>query len=302
MVVESGQHESLGQELKRLREQRGWTLEAASKVTRIKPDQIDDIEADNYVNFPSVAYVRGFVRIYAKSLGLDDRKVVARLDGKLSDAYDDEPSLIPLSALESSRMPSALTHTPETVSQRIGSQIISGLVILIIGGMIFLFYRVGGLKNYPSAPSGNPSSSVPRAEPVTPTTNVPRAEPVTPPPSASSEKGVPHAAPVTADATPADAADVFQRPAPSIPRAEPIRPSLKMELQARAEVWLRVNVNGNTEAPAYDGMMGPGQALSWEGQTFFIEARPPNSLMISFNGEPLKPLSEDTAKGQFTFP
>ena len=296
MVVESGEHhESLGQELRRLREQRGWTIEAAAKATKIRTDQIEDIEADNYTNFPSVAYVRGFVRIYARTLGLDDRKVVARLDGKIHDTR--EHSLATIAAMDALAPVSKSRAGRHEGKRKFGERILGFMAFLFLASIGGMIYKIGGFKDY-SAPA--PQPSVAKGVPVESATNIPKAEPIAP----AAVPVAPRAVPIAPAAVPVEqeVKQVFAVADENVPRAEPVRPTVRLALESRAEVWLRVIVNGDESAPVFDGMIGAGKSVSWSGQSFFIEARPPSALMVSFNGEPMRPLSADTNRGKFTFP
>jgi len=54
----------------------GWTIEEASARTRLHLNVIRRLEAGDYDKFPSIAYARGFLRIYARELGLDPKKIL----------------------------------------------------------------------------------------------------------------------------------------------------------------------------------------------------------------------------------
>ncbi|SDU26680.1 protein RodZ, contains Xre-like HTH and DUF4115 domains [Verrucomicrobium sp. GAS474] len=75
---------SVGTQLREARHARGWTPKAAAKATKIKEQQILLLEGEEYGKFPAPAYVRGFVRIYAKTLGLNEAKVLHELDKVLA--------------------------------------------------------------------------------------------------------------------------------------------------------------------------------------------------------------------------
>ena len=67
---------SVGAQLREARQARGWTPKAAAKATKIKEQQLLFIENEEYNKFAAPAYVRGFVRIYAKTLGLNESKIL----------------------------------------------------------------------------------------------------------------------------------------------------------------------------------------------------------------------------------
>jgi cytoskeletal protein RodZ len=70
--------ESPGKYLKAERELRNLSLEEIAKFTKIKEDFLKAIEEDRYDHLPHAVYVKGFLIIYARYLGLDPYEVVRR--------------------------------------------------------------------------------------------------------------------------------------------------------------------------------------------------------------------------------
>src|SRR5205085_4769910 len=50
---------------------RGLTLDEAARLTKIRPSRLAEIEADDFSQFPSLAYAKGFLQIYGKFLDVD---------------------------------------------------------------------------------------------------------------------------------------------------------------------------------------------------------------------------------------
>ncbi len=65
-----------GQILRAAREEKGWTLMDAEEVTKIRTRYLQALEEEDYVVLPGTAYVKGFLRTYAKQLGLNSEVVV----------------------------------------------------------------------------------------------------------------------------------------------------------------------------------------------------------------------------------
>src|SRR5476651_2421053 len=84
---------SVGQQLQEARLARNWTPELAARETKIKADRVRDLESDDYTNFSSPTYARGFVRTYARALGLDEYRILRQLDNKLPE--DDNATFAP---------------------------------------------------------------------------------------------------------------------------------------------------------------------------------------------------------------
>ena len=66
--------QTIGQQLKQVREERNLTIEKVVQATRIRAHQIEAIESDDFESLPSPVQARAFLRIYAEflELSLDD--------------------------------------------------------------------------------------------------------------------------------------------------------------------------------------------------------------------------------------
>jgi len=78
-----------GEKLKSKREEKDLSLEEVAKATKIRTSFLIAIEKGDYKKLPSSTYAHGFVRNYAKFLGLDEREVLALFKRE----YDEEKYL-----------------------------------------------------------------------------------------------------------------------------------------------------------------------------------------------------------------
>jgi hypothetical protein len=67
----------IGRALRSAREHRGKSIEDAARETRVRTDYLDALEREAFETLGSDVYVRGFLRSYAKYLGLNSEKVVS---------------------------------------------------------------------------------------------------------------------------------------------------------------------------------------------------------------------------------
>src|SRR5271155_1198714 len=136
---------TVGKQLQEARLAKSWTPELAARETKIKVDRLRDLEADDYSNFSSPTYARGFVRTYARFLGLDEYKILRQLDNKLPE--DDSANIVTdtgVAYLPETSMPPRAAHRDYT-----GLYIVMGLgavVTLAIVVVLFEAYRVGELS------------------------------------------------------------------------------------------------------------------------------------------------------------
>jgi Helix-turn-helix domain len=68
---------SFGEKLKQEREKRKITLEQISVTTKIGTRMLQALEEDKFNQLPGGIFNKGFVRAYAKSVGLDEEETIA---------------------------------------------------------------------------------------------------------------------------------------------------------------------------------------------------------------------------------
>ncbi|NHZ71509.1 MAG: helix-turn-helix domain-containing protein, partial [Aquificales bacterium] len=72
--------DELGHILREARETKGLTLEEAQEKTRINSKYLDALENSEYDKLPTPVHVRGFLRNYARFLGLDPQPLLERYE------------------------------------------------------------------------------------------------------------------------------------------------------------------------------------------------------------------------------
>lgn len=91
---------AIGQKLEEARNRKGISLREASESTKIRGDYLSAFESSNFeINLPEV-YLRGFVRLYARFLDLDQDSIVADLDVELGNG-NNKSSKISLGSISS---------------------------------------------------------------------------------------------------------------------------------------------------------------------------------------------------------
>jgi len=84
----SGEPASFGARLAAARERERLSVGDMAARLRLHVNQVRAIEGENLALLPEPAYVRGFVRSYARSLGLDPAPLIDDLNAKLAPATD----------------------------------------------------------------------------------------------------------------------------------------------------------------------------------------------------------------------
>jgi cytoskeletal protein RodZ len=75
---------SFGRYLKAIRVEKGISLDEVSKETRIRADTLRLIEKEDHDRLPSEVFVKGFLRAYAETVGVDGDEVVRRYTSSLN--------------------------------------------------------------------------------------------------------------------------------------------------------------------------------------------------------------------------
>ena len=68
---------TLGEKLRQAREERGFTLSEVSEQTRISSLYLESIENDDYRILPGGIFNKGFVKSYAKFVGINEQEALA---------------------------------------------------------------------------------------------------------------------------------------------------------------------------------------------------------------------------------
>lgn len=69
---------TVGQYLRELREERKMSVEEVSRATRVPIASVERIETDRFDELPGEVFVRGFLKSYARALGVPADDVLAR--------------------------------------------------------------------------------------------------------------------------------------------------------------------------------------------------------------------------------
>ncbi|HKN85925.1 MAG TPA: RodZ domain-containing protein [Nitrospiraceae bacterium] len=80
--------ESIGEFFKQVRDTKGLTLDDVALKTRIHPDFLIALEEGNFTKLPDQVFAKGFVRSYARSLGLDEEDAMRRFEGSAGAFYE----------------------------------------------------------------------------------------------------------------------------------------------------------------------------------------------------------------------
>lgn len=86
--------EAPGKILKKEREMRNISLEKICSFTKIREHHLEAIEEDRYDHLPPPLYVKGYLKVYAKYLALDEKDILHQYENYLKSLLPPEPPIL----------------------------------------------------------------------------------------------------------------------------------------------------------------------------------------------------------------
>jgi cytoskeletal protein RodZ len=223
---------ALGDAFRSAREARGLTLSDVAEHIHIRSVYLAAIEAEDWSAIGAPVYVRGFIRTYARFLGLDAEDLAARFSAQTPSAVSPGPAAAPASVDISEgerRSPSVWSF----------AAILVALVLVAFVGYEYFLYRNGASEE---TAAGGSAVAVATAAPSI-------------------------AAPVTPSASDAPSPEVSALVSPAANREPIAKNALAIRLTERS--WLRVVVDGTT---AMEGIYPAGTVRTFTGKTALVRA------------------------------
>ncbi len=182
----------LGVWLRRARENRQLTLEEAEKQLRIRQRYLQALENGDYDALPGPVQARGFLRNYARFLGLPVEEALARYEADIS-GHPMQP-VVNEARLQEPDRPSLFAPPPTMDEESSKESVPSTLLILLLGLAAFFALVAVGVLLYLHFAAGTGGEATPTPLPPTPSPAVITAEATarTPPPFVPAVDGTVH--------------------------------------------------------------------------------------------------------------
>jgi cytoskeleton protein RodZ len=294
--------EGLGKKFQEARRARNLTLDEAARMTKIRPARLAEIEADDFSQFPSLAYAKGFLLIYGKFLDIDVTPYLDAFEDServTVDGYSylqENERAKPVSAPVVPRRP--VTSGRDRVSPM---PLIVGIVVLVIGFLLMKLVlnvqRLAPRRGEPTAqvsPSASPISPAPTqaspgnvaAAPSVATTVSP-APTIAPAavavaPAVSSEPEVRRAKPVTRE-------DLAKAQEAANPSPAESGEQNRVAIRPLKRTYVRVTVGDENAKPAFERWVSPTDGtVEFRGKHVSIRVLDPEAVTITKNGQTLE--------------
>ena len=292
----------VGETLRMAREQQGLSLDVISQRTKIGTEKLRAIEENDIQRLPSGIFLRGFVRAYAREVGLDVEdtvnRYIAQFESQASIVEDDTPYAL------AEDTPAEVSET-QRIEESLREMSMWGVVVVVVLSLGLLAYMT--LRS----PSVSPATTVARAEApavapppafasLVPTAPLPPADAVPPPLSSESASAATPLAPENATpvAPPTTPVATVTRSTPEEtgtagvqePAVVQSSNTIELTIETVGPCWVEAIVDGQTVIYA---MMQEGERQKIErGNDVVLRVGDPAAFTYSINGVPGKPIGQ----------
>ena len=305
--------ETVGRRLQRARQEKKLTIDEVAAATKIRPERIVDLEADDLTHFPSLVYARSFLVKYARFLGLDIQDDLENFQVNRAVGFGEFKYLTAVPPPK--YRPEPRFNQP---SKKMAPPLILAIlaVLILIGVPLVAFFAVNLSRLSPTEEEQNKTAatksvkSVQSATPLAVATPEPTKPPLASPtgsvqvvsntqtaagssPTPDSTVEVRRALPVTAadkdtskDISKDTSKDTNKETSDSSPSPTASAPPQKLEIKVKERTWLRVTKDRESSEPVFNGFIGPSSpAIVIQGKRFWLKALDKSALELRKNGQ-----------------
>lgn len=290
--------ESVGEFFRQVRETKGLTVDEVASKTRIRTDFVKALEDGNFAKLPDQVFAKGFVRSYARSLGLDEEDAIHRFIQSAGSFYEkqDERERLKVRQIEEDRKRQS---NRKAVAIAISIAVLT-LIFLLSREQTSVFRRgapeqgtatkrtTQAAKEVPSSAAREPertaevpkSTDTPVGTSKTATEATPRQEPV--PPAGTAARSEPETVSTAPSGSDGPLAGIALNATEGSGDGQ-----LVLDLEATELSWVVVQIdNGSPQ----ESLLRPGEKAHWKGQDqFILTLGNAGGVKAELNGKPQKP-------------
>ncbi|MCI9585474.1 MAG: helix-turn-helix domain-containing protein [Bacilli bacterium] len=135
----------IGEQLKTARESIGVSIEEVAEDLKVRPTQVENIEAGNSEAFDDIFYLKYFIRDYAKYLGLNKEDLVDEFNEYLFD-YTSRLSLDDIKMAAKEAKPTKAVKSPYTYNKKrkiaVIPVVVYGVLAILISVIIYFVITI----------------------------------------------------------------------------------------------------------------------------------------------------------------
>jgi len=268
---------SLGERLRAIRDEKNLSLDDVANATKINKNILVALENDQYELLPPKVFVKGFLRSYARYVGME-------VD-ELWDLYEKACG---------SKTPAEIPKKSEIKQKKFRPGPFIFLLILfglLLVGLLPYFYRLQGNNETLVPPASRESKPKPSLNVQPPLDKTRSPEEAVSPAEKASPEGEEH--PDLREKLPSTASYLSEQKGLTLPQIpSPAPPPLPIQIKATcyATTWIGYVIDNGQTSQTF---LYPGDEFSWEAKEK-IELKIGNAggIKITINGIALKPLGK----------
>jgi cytoskeleton protein RodZ len=274
-----------GDKLRRERELRAVTLDEIAEATKIGTRSLKALEDEQFDILPGGIFNKGFVRAYAKYLGIDEDQAVADYTAALGEATGKFSSSVPDDTLVASIAKKRIDDKPIGVDNGGSSKTWIALAVLALiafgGYSSWNYYEQRKAQKLAEQQSHQMMQAA--AAPVT-------TAAITETPAQNTPT----------ELTPAQDAAQKNSTTSASESATPAGPEFTLTLHAKEDAWVSIQADGKTVIE--DILTAATDRTIKAKDKIVMKVGKPSALEVSFNGTPVGPLGppDKTATRTFT--
>ncbi|WP_421901951.1 RodZ domain-containing protein [Maridesulfovibrio sp.] len=282
----------LGSRLKDERERQGLTIEQIMEITKVSRVNINAIESGNSKEFPHEVYAKGFIKTYAKALGLDAEEIgeeFSRIMGSGTTATESAEEIVEVVQPD---------YSAGTKKSPVGTIFLVLILAGIVGGLVYYLHDNSFFSSQKTTQTEvvaeeavQEKPAAPEAQTEAPVVEEKKAEPAKTVPAEAEQSAVseaPAETKVEEAVEPVEQAAAEEKPVV----AEPVGNIVAITAKPGEACWLEAVVDG--DAKEYVLQEGDTLSLPYE-DSLKIKLGNGGGVEIASNG---KPYSFDAPKGK----
>ena len=276
---------AFGDRLRREREMRGITLDEITESTKISRRHLEALEGDHFDQLPGGVFNKGFVRAYARFLGIDEDRAVA----DYSAASNEQPEPENKFPLEIHEQPNRQLNPRRSSLPLVFA--VAALVGVLVGYGFWVKYKAHHPVQAENAQQSAPANTAP--EPQTNSAATEAATTAIPSPlpaAATTATPAPAQVPVIKAAVPANSAD---------PPASGKESAFFVQVVAKEDSWVSIVADGKSVMERV--LPADKQRKIKAGKTLILRTGNAGGIEVSFNGRPLGALGNENEPRTLTF-
>ncbi len=269
--------ESVGEFFRQVRETKGLTLDEVAIKTRIHPEYLKALEESNFAKLPEQVFAKGFVRSYARSLGLDEEDAMRRFAVSAGTFYDkhEERERLRQQQVEDER------------KRKANRKAVIGAAGVAVLGLVLLLTREQGPVSVmrpaevdaPRVKTEREADRPGKPEPA-PAESAPKPQAPAPATTAPGQSGKPESLPTRAGSS---------DPLAGLPieSGTPADTEMTLALEASELSWVVIQTD---DASPHEALLRPGDKLMWKAQEkFALTVGNAGGIKGELNGKALAP-------------